>query len=119
MILQASFWQNKKAGKNLKGDELLVYRALQIKFVDDYLKRNQWKIQDRTNIDNQDFGQIETWSKLDFKKYFTQNFNDLGKVKNEIHKISMTKYQKLFANTQDIAYFPSVQDWVALQHVDF
>lgn len=31
----------------------------------------------------------------------------------------MTKYQKLFANTQDIAYFPSVQDWVALQHVDF
>ena len=43
--------------------------------------------------------------KLDFKKYFTQNFNDLGKIKNEIRKISMTKYQKLFANTQDIAYF--------------
>lgn len=61
----------KKHEKNLKGDELLVYRALQIKFVDDYLKRNQWKIHDRTNIDNQDFGQIETWSKLDFKKYFT------------------------------------------------
>ncbi|GJN60941.1 alpha-2-macroglobulin family protein [Elizabethkingia anophelis] len=109
----------KKHEKNLKGDELLVYRALQIKFVDDYLKRNQWKIQDRTNIDNQDFGQIETWSKLDFKKYFTQGFNDLGKVKNEIRKISMTKYQKLFANTQDISYFPSVQDWVALQHIDF
>jgi hypothetical protein len=76
----------KKQEKNLKGDELLVYRALQIKFVDDYLKRNQWRIQDRTNIDNQDFGQIETWSKLDFKKYFTQNFNDLERLKMKFVK---------------------------------
>ncbi|HIC8644973.1 TPA: alpha-2-macroglobulin family protein [Elizabethkingia meningoseptica] len=109
----------RKQEKNLKGEELLVYRALQIKFVDDYFQRNQWKIQNRTNLDNQDFAQIESWSKLDFKKYFTQNFDALHQDKAGLEKALMSKYKQLFTNTGDITYFPSVQDWVALQEINF
>ena len=59
-----------------------------------FFDENQWEINQRTNVntgEKQDFSQIETWSKLDFKNYFAQHlyafyrwtFQAKEKIKND------------------------------------
>jgi hypothetical protein len=55
--------------QSLKGEEKLVYQVLLGEFINDHYQEDQWEIDQRTNINNQDFAQIETWSKLDFKNF--------------------------------------------------
>jgi hypothetical protein len=63
----------------------LVYQVLLGDFFKDYYEQNDWKINQRTNINTsstiagQDFSKIETWSKLDFKNFFNQHFSQLEK----------------------------------------
>ena len=74
-------------GETLKGDQKLVFQVLLGEFFWDYYQNNSWEINQRTNFDNQDFAQIETWSKLDFKNFLTKNFSILNAEKDHLKKI--------------------------------
>ena len=103
----------------LKGDEKLLYQVLLGEFFSDYYDENQWQINQRTNLNNQDFTQIETWSKLDFKNYLSKHFTDLESKKAELQKISMSKYKEIFERTEDLDYFPTLFDWNAMNEIKF
>lgn len=103
----------------LKGDEKLVYKVLLNGFFLDYYNQNYWRINGRTNIDAQNLAQIETWTKLDFKKYLTKSYQELEQQKQEMKKTSLEKYKMLFSESKDIAYFPSLYDWYALKKIGF
>ncbi len=105
--------------KNLKGDDLLVYKVLLSGFMFDYYNQHSWKINGRTNMNSQDVSQIETWSKLDFKNYLIQNFKELDQQYQAMNKLSLVKYKDIFSNTDYIAYFSTLQDWYSLKKVNF
>jgi len=105
--------------KDLKGDDLLVYKVLLSGFTLDYYNEHSWEINGRTNINSQDISQIETWSKLDFKNYLIQNFKELDQENQAMNKVSLVKYKDVFSNTNDIAYFSTLQEWYSLKKVNF
>lgn len=113
------FAKLQNADTKLKGEEKLVYQVLLNGFFFDYYNQNSWKVNARTNMNSQDVSQIETWSKLDFKNYLTKSFKDLDQQKQELEKISLAKYQDIFSNTKDLAYFPTLLDWYFLKKVNF
>ncbi|MCW3161678.1 alpha-2-macroglobulin family protein [Chryseobacterium oryctis] len=113
------FSKIQNAEKQLKGDEKIVFKVLSNNFFMDYYNQNSWKINGRTNLNSQDISQIETWSKLDFKNYLAEIFKELDLQKAEMRKVSLAKYQDLFSNTKDIAFFPTLSDWYGLKKVDF
>lgn len=46
--------------------------------------------------EKQDFSQIETWSKLDFKNYFAQHFAEILRNKDAaLQKITISKYAEI------------------------
>ncbi|TXF78882.1 alpha-2-macroglobulin family protein [Chryseobacterium sp.] len=106
-------------GSNLKGEQKLLYDVLLGKFFIDYYDQNAWEINRRTNINNQDFAQIETWSKLDFKNYLTKHFADLEAKKGDLQKIQLSKYKDVFEETEDLGYIPTLFDWNAVNHIEF
>lgn len=106
-------------GDKLKGEENLLYQVLLGEFFSDYYNQNQWKINQRTNANNQDLAQIETWSKLDFKNYLGKHFSDLETKKSDLQKISMSKYKDIFEGTEDLDYFPTLFDWSAVNNIEF
>ena len=105
--------------QKLKGEDQLVYQVLLGEFFNDYYNENQWKINQRTNINNQDLSQIETWSKLDFKNYLTANFKKSADRKADLQKISMSKYKEIFERNEDLDYFPTLFEWNAIKEIDF
>lgn len=113
------FAKLKTTEKNLKGDDLLVYKVLLSGFTFDYYNEHSWEINGRTNMNSQDISQIETWSKLDFKNYLLQNFKELDQQNQAMNKVSLVKYKDIFSNTNYIAYFSTLQDWYSLKKVNF
>lgn len=113
------FVKLQNAEKNLKGDDLLVYKVLLSGFMFDYYNEHSWQINGRTNINSQDVSQIETWSKLDFKNYLNKNLKELDEQSQAMKKVSFAKYKDAFSNTDDIAYFPTLLDWYSLKKVSF
>lgn len=105
--------------QKLVGESKLVFNVLLGDFFKDYYNENQWKINQRTNVNNQDFAQIETWSKLDFKNFFTQHFAKLEKQSEALQNIKTAKYAEIFNQTENIDYFPSFYDYNALKNIDF
>lgn len=108
--------------QKLKGEQKLVFQVLLGDFFQDYYDENQWKINQRTNVntgEKQDFSQIETWSKLDFKNYFAQHFSEISKQNTALQKIAISKYVEIFDGVEDIAYFPSFFDYKSMQYVDY
>ena len=105
--------------QKLKGEDQLVYQVLLREFFNDYYNENQWKINQRTNINNQDLSQIETWSKLDFKNYLTANFKKSADRKADLQKISMSKYKEIFERNENLEYFPTLFEWNAIKEIDF
>lgn len=105
--------------QKLNGENKLVFNVLLGDFFKDYYEQNDWKINQRTNINNQDFAQIETWSKLDFKNFFTQHFAKLEKQNAALQNIKTAKYAEIFNQTENIDYFPSFYDYNALKNIDF
>lgn len=103
----------------LKGEQKLVYSVLLGEFFSQYFNDNVWEINQRTNINSQDFSQIETWSKLDFKNFLTKHFSDLEKEKSELKKIQLSNYKSIFENTASIDYFPTLFDYNAIKEIDF
>ena len=106
-------------GVQLKGEQKLVYEVLLGQFFMDYYQNESWEINQRTNINNQDVSQIETWSKLDFKNYLTQHFEYLDKKKGDLQKIKLSKYKTIFEETEDLEYFPTLSDWNAVNEAEF
>jgi hypothetical protein len=113
------FVKLQNAEKNLKGNDLLVYKVLLSGFMFDYYNEQSWQINGRTNMNSQDVSQIETWSKLDFKNYLSKNFTELDEQSQAMKKVSFAKYKDAFNNTNDIAYFPTLLDWYSLKKVSF
>ena len=103
----------------LQGDDQMLYQVLLGDFFTDYYHQNQWRINQRTNINNQDFGEIETWSKLDFKNYLTSHFEKLDKKKDDLQRVKMAPYKTIFGGTEDLEYFPSLFDWNAMNEINF
>lgn len=107
-----------KEGK-LKGDEKQLFRLLTLEFIKDYYQNNSWKINQKTNIDNQNLSQIETWSKLDFKNFLTKNYSDLEKENSVLKKIQMQEYKEIFEATENLDYFPTLSDWSNFNYIEF
>ena len=105
--------------KKLKGEEQLFFKTMLSSFFMDYFQRNSWKINQRTNIDNADFSQIETWSKLDFKNQILKTYQELDAQKSDIAQLKIQKYKAVFNNTKDVEYFPSVLDWYSMEKIQF
>lgn len=116
----SQFYQKiQQINSRLRGTKKTTFEALSILFIRDYLNQNRWKINDRTSIDQQDLSEIETWSKLDFKKYLSHAFQQLANKQNQLRKVKFHDLEAIFKNTTDIAYFPTLQDWLTLQEIDF
>ncbi len=108
--------------QKLKGEQKLVFQVLLGDFFQDYYDENQWEINQRTNVntgEKQDFSQIETWSKLDFKNYFAQHFSEISKQDAALQKITISKYAEIFDGVEDIVYFPSFFDYKSMQYIDY
>ena len=105
----------------LKGEPKFLYQVLLGAFFTDYYNENQWQINQRTNIVSQgeDFAQIETWSKLDFKNFLKQHFASLETKKSELKNIQLSTYKPIFEQTQDLEYFPTLFDWNAMNEIAF
>ena len=106
-------------GETLKGDQKLVFQVLLGEFFWDYYQNNSWEINQRTNFDNQDFAQIETWSKLDFKNFLTKNFSILNAEKDHLKKIKTSDIKEIFENKKDLDYFPTLFDWSFSNEIEF
>lgn len=105
--------------QKLNGEEKLVYQVLLGDFFKDYYNQHQWEINQRTNINNQDFAQIETWSKLDFKNFLGKHFAELSAQDLALQKIQISKYAEIFQGTKDINYFPTFFDYKSMQFIDY
>ncbi|RKE79702.1 alpha-2-macroglobulin family protein [Epilithonimonas arachidiradicis] len=103
----------------LKGDERQLFHLLTLEFIKDYYQNNSWKINQKTNIDNADLSQIETWSKLDFKNYLLKNYSDLEKENAALKKIQMQKYSEIFDASDNLEYFPTLSDWYNYNYIEF
>ncbi len=103
----------------LKGDEKQLFHLLTLEFIKDYYQNNSWKINQKTNIDNADLSQIETWSKLDFKNYLSKNYSDLEKENSVLKKIQMQKYKEIFDEADNLDYFPTLSDWYNYNYIEF
>ncbi|WP_133946090.1 MG2 domain-containing protein [Epilithonimonas xixisoli] len=103
----------------LKGDEKQLFHLLILEFINDYYDNNSWKINQKTNIDNQNLSQIETWSKLDFKNFLTKNYSDLEKENSVLKKIQTQKYKEIFEATENLDYFPTLSDWSNFNYIEF
>ncbi len=104
---------------DLKGDQKLLFQVLLGEFFNDYYNNESWEINQRTNLNNQDFSQIETWSKLDFKNYLTKHFLNLQSQKAALKKVEMSKYKDIFEENSDMEYFPTLFDWNAANEINF
>ncbi len=103
----------------LKGDEKQLFHLLTLEFIKDYYQNNSWKINQKTNIDNADLSQIETWSKLDFKNYLSKNYADLEKDNSVLKKIQMQKYKEIFDDADNLEYFSTLSDWYNYNYIEF
>ncbi len=103
----------------LKGEDRLVFKVLLGEFFQEYYDNESWEINQRTNINNQDFAQIETWSKLDFKNFLSKNYAELEAEKAGLKEIKMAKYKEIFYNAENLEYFPTLFDWNASQQIEF
>lgn len=106
-------------GHKLNGEQKLLYEVLLGEFFMDYYQNESWEINQRTNINNQDFAQIETWSKLDFKNFLTKHFVELDTKKAALQQVQLSKYKEIFEGTEDLDYFPTLFDWNTANHIEF
>ncbi|MEC3875280.1 alpha-2-macroglobulin family protein [Chryseobacterium salviniae] len=105
--------------KQLKGNDSIFFEVLLNSFFMDYYNEHSWQIRQRTNINSQDFSQIETWSRLDFKNYLYQKYQQLDFQKDKLRKIALKKYEKAFSDGDYISYFPTLWDWYSTQKIKF
>lgn len=106
-------------GDKLKGEQKFLFDVLLAEFFSDYYDNESWEINQRTNINNQDFSQIETWSKLDFKNFLTKQFGELETKKAALQQVQLVKYKDILEGTEDLDYFPTLFDWNTVNQIEF
>lgn len=104
---------------SFSGKEALVLQLLKAEFIRDYYDMVQWKIRSRTNTDNQDINQIETWTKLGFKNYLLKEYESVFKQKKLLQSISLKSYEGIFNSKFDLEYYPTMLDWATSQYIGF
>ena len=100
----------------------MVFQVLLGDFFQDYYDENQWKINQRTNVNikNQDFAQIETWSKLDFKNFFAQHFAEIRKQDAAFKNQNCSfKICRDFNQSRKYRLFPKFFDYKSMQYIDY
>ncbi|KQT23695.1 hypothetical protein ASG22_06535 [Chryseobacterium sp. Leaf405] len=113
------FSKIKKTEDQLKGDELLLFKVLEIEFFEGYMNSNQWEIQQRTNRGKSDVTELESWTKLDFKNYYTEKLAELTKADTQLKKIQLEKYKEAFAKEKYFEFFPTLYDWKTYKMIGF
>ncbi len=103
----------------LKSDEKWLYEVLVSDFIAEYYESNRWRINRRTNVENLDLSSIETWSKLDFKKYLSQKYAYFYKHKGQLKKIPLEPHKKVFSNTENLDYYSNLNDYFSIQYIAF
>ncbi|QCX54237.1 alpha-2-macroglobulin [Elizabethkingia sp. JS20170427COW] len=116
-IVNQFFNKLKKVHHTLPKSQQAIFQALIIDYVQEYYQRSLWKITNITQLKSDDIAEIETWSKLDFKDYFQQEYQKLNNESPE--KIILAPYQNLFQDADDIAYFPTLREWLTLSEISF
>ncbi len=113
------FTKIREIEEKLKGDQKIVFQVFSAEFLPEYFDDNSWEISRRTNINQQDLAQIETWSALDFKKYITNNYSALQSQEKVMQKISLNQYKTIFSNDGSFEFFPTLYDWFLYTKIDF
>lgn len=112
------FAKLKPIESQLKGNDQLLYKVLLGEFFAEYYDNNSWDINERTNLSqNEDFKNIESWTKLDFRNYLTKNFSELGK--ENLNKIELKPYESIFEKNADFQYYPTLAAWNTSQQIKF
>ncbi|MDR2236199.1 MAG: hypothetical protein LBE92_08750 [Chryseobacterium sp.] len=105
--------------KRLKNEDLLFFKVLEIEFFENYYELKKWDIRKRTNVDNGNISEIESWTNLDFKNFYLKQFAELTAVDDMLRKIKMEKYKNAFEEERDFQFFPSLYDWKVKKNIDF
>ncbi|WP_312323487.1 hypothetical protein, partial [Soonwooa sp.] len=90
------FKKSEETKNSFSGKEALVLEVLKAEFIKDYYDSVQWKIRSRTNVDNQDVSQIETWTNLGFKNYLLKQYQLVFDKKEELKSINLSSYKSIF-----------------------
>ncbi|MEN4760968.1 MG2 domain-containing protein [Chryseobacterium sp. C39-AII1] len=115
----AFFTKIEETEKRLSIDDLLLFKVLEIEFFENYFDKRKWDIQNRTNLSDGNLSKIESWTKLDFKNFYTQRFAELSKIDFKLKKIGLEKYKDAFKTESDFEFFPSLYDWKVKKNIDF
>ncbi|KFF02102.1 hypothetical protein IX38_14305 [Chryseobacterium luteum] len=105
--------------KELKKNDLLLFKVLEIEFFEDYYEKNKWEIQKRTDVDKEDITEIESWTKLDFKNYYLKKFQELSEIDKKLKKVRLEKYKDAFDKESDFDFFPTLYDWKVKKNIEF
>ncbi|WP_027388127.1 alpha-2-macroglobulin family protein [Chryseobacterium gregarium] len=113
------FSKIKNTENQLKGDDLLFFKILEIEFFEGYMNASQWQILQRTNLAKSDITELESWTKLDFKNYYTEKLSELNKADAQLKQIQLEKYKDVFAKEKDFEFFPTLYDWKTKKNIEF
>lgn len=113
------FSKIKKTEDQLKGDDLLFFKVLEIEFFEEYMSSHQYEIDRRTNLAKSDVTELESWTKLDFKNYYTEKLKELNKSDAQLKQIQLEKYKDVFAKEKDFEFFPTLYDWKTKKNIEF
>lgn len=115
----AFFAKIKETESQLKRDDLLFFKILEIEFFEDFFNRTKYQIQQRTNVSEGKISEIETWSKLDYKNYYTQKFAELSSLDSQLKKVKLESYREALGVNADYDYYPTLYDWKLNKNIDF
>lgn len=115
----AFFAKIKETENQLKKDDLLFFKILEIEFFEEYFNRTRYEIQNRTNVAEGNVSEIETWTKLDYKNHFTQKFAELSTLDNQLKKVRLESYKEALGENTDYDYYPTLYDWKLKKNIDF
>lgn len=115
----AFFAKIKETESQLKRDDLLFFKVLEIEFFEEYFNRTRYEIQNRTNLADGNISEIETWTKLDYKNHYTQKFAELSLLDNQLKKVKLESYKEALGENADYDYFPTLYDWKLKKNIDF
>lgn len=105
--------------KELKKNDLLLFKVLEIEFFEGYYEKRKWDIQKRTDVDKGDVKEIESWTKLDFKNYYLKKFAELSALDKKLKKIPLETYKDAFDKESDFDFFLTLYDWKVKKNIKF
>lgn len=115
----AFFRKIKETETQLKNNDLLFFKILEIEFFEEYFNRTRYEIQNRTNTAEGTIFEIETWTKLDYKNYYTQKFAELLLLDAKLKNVKLEFYKEALGENADYDYYPTLYDWKLKKNIDF